>query len=109
MAGKFEIYKDKRGQYRYRLKAGNGETILTGQGYKTKAGVKNGIASIKKNSQIPERFVVSESRNKKSRFVLKAGNSQIIGQSELYEAKTACNNGMKSVARNAPNAKVVDV
>ena len=109
MAGKFEIYKDKRGEFRYRLKAGNGEIILSGQGYKTKSGVKNGIASIQKNAPNPDRFVVSESKNGKSRFVLKAGNSQIIGQSALYESSAACKNGMKSVAKNAPTAKIVDV
>ena len=50
MAGKFEIYKDKREEYRFRLKAGNGEIIATGEGYKSKAGCKNGIESVIKNS-----------------------------------------------------------
>ena len=47
---KFEIYKDKKGEFRFRLKAGNGEPILTGEGYVSKAGCKNGIESIKKNA-----------------------------------------------------------
>ena len=38
MAGKFEVYKDKAGEFRFRLKAGNGEVIATGEGYKSKAG-----------------------------------------------------------------------
>ena len=46
---KFEVYLDKRGEYRFRLKARNGEIIATGEGYKAKAGCKNGIESIKKN------------------------------------------------------------
>jgi uncharacterized protein len=50
MAGKFELYKDKAGEYRFRLKAGNGETIATGEGYSSKAGALNGIESIKKNA-----------------------------------------------------------
>jgi hypothetical protein len=37
MAGKFEIIKDKRGEYRFHLKAGNGEIIATSEGYQTKA------------------------------------------------------------------------
>jgi uncharacterized protein YegP (UPF0339 family) len=50
MAGKFEIYKDKAGEFRFRLKAGNGEVIATGEGYKTKASALNGIESVKKNA-----------------------------------------------------------
>lgn len=49
MAGKFEIYKDKAGEYRFRLKAGNGEKLLASEGYKSKKGAKNGIASVQKN------------------------------------------------------------
>ena len=47
---KFEVYKDSRGEFRFRLKANNGQVIATGEGYKTKAGVLNGIESIKKNA-----------------------------------------------------------
>lgn len=46
---KFEIYEDKKGEFRFRLKAKNGQIIATGEGYKAKAGCKNGIESIKKN------------------------------------------------------------
>jgi hypothetical protein len=47
---KFEIYKDKAGEYRFRLKATNGQIIATGEGYKAMAGCKNGIESIRKNA-----------------------------------------------------------
>ena len=50
---KFEIYIDKGGLFRYRLKAKNGEIILSGEAYKAKAGVLNGVASIKKNAESP--------------------------------------------------------
>ena len=50
---KFEIYVDKGGQFRYRLKAKNGEIILSGEAYKAKAGLLNGVASIKKNAESP--------------------------------------------------------
>ena len=55
---KFEIYKDKAGEFRFRLKAKNGEIIATGEGYKTMKSCTNGIASIKKNA--PEAAVVEE-------------------------------------------------
>ncbi|MBQ3196051.1 MAG: YegP family protein [Clostridia bacterium] len=47
---KFELYQDKAGEYRFRLKAKNGEVIATSEGYKTKASCENGIASVKKNA-----------------------------------------------------------
>ncbi len=50
MAGKFEVYTDKKGEFRFRLKAGNGEVIAVGEGYTTKAACLNGIESIKKNA-----------------------------------------------------------
>ncbi len=47
---KFEIYTDKAGEYRFRLKARNGEIILASEGYAQKAGCKNGIESVRKNA-----------------------------------------------------------
>jgi len=55
---KFEIYKDKAGEFRFRLKAANGEIILTGESYKAKAGSLKGIESIRRNA--PESPVVAE-------------------------------------------------
>ena len=56
MAGKFEIYQDAKGDYRFRLKAGNGQVIATGQGYKSKTACLNGVESVQKNA--PEAKVV---------------------------------------------------
>ena len=50
MAGKFEVYTDAAGKFRFRLKAGNGEIIAVGEAYDTKASALNGIESIKKNA-----------------------------------------------------------
>jgi len=50
MAGKFELYEDKSGGYRFRLKAGNGEIIAVSESYKSKAGAENGIKSVKTNA-----------------------------------------------------------
>lgn len=48
---KFEMYTDKAGEFRFRLKAKNGEVIAVSEGYKTKASCENGIASVKKNAE----------------------------------------------------------
>ncbi|MBR0145676.1 MAG: YegP family protein [Eubacterium sp.] len=55
---KFEIYKDKKGEFRFRLKAANAQIIATGEGYTTIKACKNGVASIKKNA--PDAKIVSE-------------------------------------------------
>jgi uncharacterized protein len=58
MAGKFELYTDKAGKYRFRLKAGNGEIIASSEAYESKAGAKNGIESVRKNA--PDAPVVEQ-------------------------------------------------
>ena len=50
---KFEVYTDKAGEFRFRLKAKNGEIIATGEGYKAKASCMNGIESVRKNADSP--------------------------------------------------------
>jgi uncharacterized protein len=50
MAAKFEVYKDSRGEFRFRLKAANGEIIASSEGYSSKDACLNGIASVKKNA-----------------------------------------------------------
>ena len=47
---KFELFQDKAGQYRFRLKARNGQIIATSEGYTTKASCENGIESVRKNA-----------------------------------------------------------
>ena len=47
---KFEVYADKTGEFRFRLKARNGEIIAVGEGYKAKASCLNGIDSVRRNA-----------------------------------------------------------
>ena len=57
---KFEVYLDKAGEYRFRLKAANGQIIATGEGYKAKKSCLNGIESIRKNAPEAEIVKVAE-------------------------------------------------
>ncbi|PKA14454.1 YegP family protein [Leptospira haakeii] len=50
MSAKFVIYKDAKGDYRFRLKAANGEIIAVSEGYSSKQACENGIESVKKNA-----------------------------------------------------------
>lgn len=109
MAGKFEIFKDKAGEFRFRLKAGNGEIILASEGYRQKGSAENGVASVKENAPIDERYERKDSSSGKPMFNLKASNGQVIGTSELYASNAARENGIESVKKNAPGASVVEV
>lgn len=50
MAGKFEVFKDKSGKFRFRLKAGNGQIIATSEAYESKDSCMKGIDSVKNNA-----------------------------------------------------------
>ncbi|UTF50863.1 YegP family protein [Desulfomicrobium sp. ZS1] len=109
MAGKFEMYKDKAGEFRFRLKAGNGQIILGSEGYKDKSGCKNGIESVKKNAADEGRFKKIDTKSGKFAFSLLAANHQVIGTSQQYETVASRDNGIQSVMTNAPEAAVVEV
>lgn len=103
---KFIISKRTNGDYQFNLKAGNGEIILTSQGYSSKSGCENGVDSVKTNSQDDSKFERKTSANDKSYFNLKAGNGQIIGTSQMYASKSGMEKGIESVKNNAKTASV---
>ncbi len=119
--GKFVISKTKNGEFTFNLKAGNGEVILSAsESYTSMSGCKGGIASVQKNAlahvedQTVEgfeklthpKFEVYQDKAGEFRFRLKAKNGENIGKSEGYKAKASCMNGIASVGRNAPDAKI---
>jgi uncharacterized protein YegP (UPF0339 family) len=109
MAAKFELKKTSKGSFMFNLKASNGEIILTSEMYKGKDGAKNGIKSVKANAKVAAHFKVCESKKKEPFFVLRAGNNQVIGTSEMYSSTKAMENGIESVKKNAPDAAVEDL
>ncbi len=106
---KFELYTDKGGSFRFRLKARNGQTILASEGYTSKSGCKNGIESVKKNAADDGRFRRATSSNGKFYFVLVAGNNEPIGRSEMYERAPSREKGIEAVKRVAPAAPIDDL
>jgi len=108
MAGKFEIFKDRGGKFRFRLKASNGETILASQGYASRSGVHTGIKSVRSNCKRKSCFVTKKTPSG-HRFNLVAMNGRVIGTSETYKTPRACEGGIKSIRSNAPGAKIENV
>lgn len=108
MAGKFCISEGNDGRDYFVLKAANGEVILQSQGYSSATGCENGIESVKANATDESKFECREAKDGRTYFVLKANNGQEIGRSQMYKTQSGCDNGIASVAKNAPDATVVD-
>src|SRR4030043_1039350 len=99
---KFEVYQSgKNKDFRFRLKADNGQTILSSEPYKTRAACVNGIESVKKNSKDPKRINKVVTPNKLFRFAVVAGNNEVIGISQNYKSEGGRDNGIDSLKRNA--------
>jgi uncharacterized protein len=107
---KFEIYQSgKKDEYRFRLKADNGQIILSSEGYTTKAACLNGIESVRKNAADPKRFNRTRTPANMHHFSIIAANSQIIGTSQNYKSESGCKNGIESVKKNAAKAEIKEV
>ena len=102
--GKFVIKTRTNGDFQFDLHAGNGENILTSQGYSTKAGCENGVESVRANALDPTKFDKNDASNGKFYFNLKAGNGHIIGTSQMYASASGRDHGITAVTANAPDA-----
>lgn len=108
MAAKYDLKVAKNGNFFFNLKAANGQVILSSEMYNTKRRALDGIESVKKNGGDEKRFEVKSSKNGDPYFVLKAGNGQVIGKSEMYKSTSSMKNGIASVQKNAAGARVDD-
>ena len=108
MAGWYELSKNDNGQFRFVLKAGNAETILTSESYNSKTSAQGGITSVQTNSPLDARYESKESTNGKFYFTLKAANAQVIGTSQMYASQASRDAGMTSVKTNGPSSTVKD-
>ena len=109
MAGWYELSKSTDGQFRFVLKAGNAETILTSELYQTRASAENGIASVQTNCPHDARYDQETSSNGKPYFNLKAANHQVIGTSQMYSTPQARDAGINSVKVNGLTSTVKDL
>jgi hypothetical protein len=108
MAGKFEVKSGASGKFMFNLKAANGQVILTSQSYAEKRSAIAGAESVRKHAADDANFERRTAKDGSPYFVLIASNKQEIGRSEMYNSKEAMENGIASVRKNAPDAKVVE-
>ena len=107
---KFEIFKsEKNGKFYFNLKAGNGQVILSSQGYANKTGAKNGIASVQKNGNNVANYEIKVAKNGKHHFNLLSANKKIIGSSQMYASKDSMNKGIKAVINASEKDTIVDL
>ncbi len=108
---KFEVYADKAGEFRWRLKAANGATLATGgQGYKAKADAKRGVGLVQKSATDAKlTYEFYEDAKKEYRWRLKAANGQVVAaSSEGYKAKADAEKSVTLLKAGAAKAEVVD-
>ena len=109
MAAKFEIKKATNGQYFFHLKSANGEIILASERYEEKGGARTGIASVRENAPLDERYERKTAHKGEYMFNLKAANQLVIGTSETYKSAQGRDNGIAAVKRDAHAAETVDL
>lgn len=109
MAAKFVLEKSGKGKFRFRLKAPNGQVILTSEIYASKASALNGIKSVRSNAGKDKNFELRTAKNGRPFFVLKAANKEALGQSEMYSDSRSVPKGIASVKANARAARLEDL
>lgn len=106
MNSKFELFKSAvNNQFYFRLKASNGEIILSSEGYTTKQSCEEGIASVKRNAPDPDRYEKFNNMGSYT-FNLKAVNGLVIGRSQSYANGFNRDQGIASVMTHAPYAAI---
>ena len=118
--GKFVIRQTNTG-FKFDLKAGNGEVIASSEVYSTIAACRKGVDSVariaadanfadltQEQEALHPKFELYQDKGGQFRFRLKARNGEIVATSEAYTTKTACENGIASVRKNAPEASIVE-
>jgi uncharacterized protein YegP (UPF0339 family) len=106
---KFEIFAGKDGKFYFRLKAANGEPIMSGRAYDSKPGVVHGIATVMTEALEETRFVRKTSANLKYFFQLRSKTGRLIGWSELYETRQGRDNGIRAVQTAAQWGRIADL
>ena len=109
MNATFEIKRAADGKFMFNLKSANDQVILTSQTYDSKESARVGIASVKQNATLDERYEEKSGADGRPYFVLIAGNRQVIGKSQMYSSVEALRKGIASVKKNAPIAEIIDL
>jgi uncharacterized protein len=106
---KFEILAGKDSKIRFRLKAANGEIILAGRAYATKAEAIHGIASVMRYAALDLSYVRRESINGQFFFQIKSPSGRLLAWSEFYVSRQGRESGIEAVKRAVAYGRVMDL
>jgi len=116
MAGEFELFMNENKEFRFLLRSDTGRVIVTSLCYKTKTDCLDGIewfrekaCSTGKNYTNGWVYEIIKDKEKEYLFLLKTEKGKIIAKSGSYWTKTGCKNGIASVKKNTPAAKIIDM
>lgn len=96
---RFEIFKGQDGQSYFHLIAGNGQKVLSSEGYSSATSAKSGIVTVKSNGTQERRYLLREAQDGRWYFVLVAGNGQIIAVSQMYSSESAAKTGIATAVK----------
>jgi len=121
LKAKYQVYKDKSGKFRFRLRASNNKIVAVSEAYESKVGCMNGVKSVQSNcgSHIEDQTTDMEKLTNPKyevfiddahefRFNLRASNGEIIAASEGYETKQGVMHGIEAV-QNSCDAEIEDL
>ena len=109
MASKYELKKSHYGHYFFDLKAGNGEVLLTGETHVTLQSALDGIASVRSNARLGERYERKITSDSQPYFLLKTDDGRTLAKSEIYPDFSALENGIAAVEHSAADAAIADL
>jgi uncharacterized protein YegP (UPF0339 family) len=122
LLGRYQVYADVDGKFRFRLRAANNKILVVSEAYESKSSCFNGVESVQKNCQAPvedstvtggeklqnPKYQLFADAKLKFRFNLIAANGQVIASSEGYNSKQGCLKGIEAV-KNSCGAEVEDL
>ena len=96
---RYEVFQGEDKKFYFHLRAGNGEIVLSSQGYTAKASAQNGVASVNTNGGTPAKYEMINTVDGRFAFHLKAANGQIIAKSETYVSESNAQRGIDTCVK----------
>ena len=108
MAPTFELTRNDKGEFYFKLQANAGGTLLRSEGYNAKASASKGIDSVRRNASDDDRYELKTASDGRPFFNLKASNGQVVGTSPMFQDEDARSAAIAEVRTGAAAANVVD-
>lgn len=108
MSVRFEISKNDKGEYHFKLLNNDGKTLLRSEGYNARSGCTNGVESVRKNAGNDGHYEARTASDGRAYFNLKAANGQIIGTSPMFADAAARDAAVAATKKEAAGAAVDD-